>query len=149
MSTRSVSRPGKDSHWVEICEHTLTLINDWWRVNYCLALSVPLCPNMTSFRKNRCNANKPWKLHAHGNKSYIYRTAEILDFLNFGYFPHLAFSLPPSGTTFTALQLVLKFAGLAYIPAFTKIYQSTLDWFPGFIFTLSSILTVLGMIPIR
>ncbi|XP_038590682.1 thymic stromal cotransporter homolog [Micropterus salmoides] len=52
------------------------------------------------------------------------------------------------GTTLTCLQLALKFAGLAYIPAFTKIYQRTLDWFPGFVFTLSSIFTVLGMIPI-
>ncbi|XP_078128043.1 solute carrier family 46 member 2 [Sander vitreus] len=52
------------------------------------------------------------------------------------------------GTTLTSLQLALKFAGLVYIPAFTKIYQRTLDWFPGFVFTLSSIITVLGMIPI-
>ncbi|GAA6224639.1 thymic stromal cotransporter homolog [Lates japonicus] len=52
------------------------------------------------------------------------------------------------GTTLTSLQLALKFAGLAYIPAFTKIYQRTLDWFPGFVFTLASIFTVLGMIPI-
>nr|XP_020465412.1 thymic stromal cotransporter homolog [Monopterus albus] len=52
------------------------------------------------------------------------------------------------GTILTSLQLGLKFAGLAYIPAFTKIYQGTLDWFPGFVFTLSSIFTVLGMIPI-
>ncbi|XP_019937628.1 solute carrier family 46 member 2 [Paralichthys olivaceus] len=52
------------------------------------------------------------------------------------------------GTTLTSLQLTLKFAGLAYIPAYTKIYQRTLDWFPGFVFTLSSIFTVLGMIPI-
>ncbi|XP_044030474.1 thymic stromal cotransporter homolog [Siniperca chuatsi] len=52
------------------------------------------------------------------------------------------------GITLTSLQLALKFAGLAYIPAFTKIYQRTLDWFPGFVFTLSSIFTVLGMIPI-
>uniref|UniRef100_A0A8C9X7E9 Solute carrier family 46 member 2 n=1 Tax=Sander lucioperca TaxID=283035 RepID=A0A8C9X7E9_SANLU len=52
------------------------------------------------------------------------------------------------GTILTSLQLALKFAGLAYIPAFTKIYQRTLDWFPGFVFTLSSVITVLGMIPI-
>ncbi|XP_068430634.1 solute carrier family 46 member 2 [Clinocottus analis] len=52
------------------------------------------------------------------------------------------------GTTLTYLQIALKFAGLAYIPAFTKIYQRTLDWFPGFVFTLSSVITVLGMIPI-
>lgn len=52
------------------------------------------------------------------------------------------------GITLTSLQLSLKFAGLAYIPTFTKIYQRTLDWFPGFVFMLSSIFTVLGMIPI-
>lgn len=54
-----------------------------------------------------------------------------------------------SGMTLTFLQLALKFASLAYIPAFTKIYQGTLDWFPGFVFTLASIFTVLGMTPIR
>ncbi|KAK5851821.1 hypothetical protein PBY51_023345 [Eleginops maclovinus] len=52
------------------------------------------------------------------------------------------------GTTLTSLQLALKFASLAYIPAFTKIYQRTLNWFPGFVFTLSSIITVLAMIPV-
>ncbi|XP_034752669.1 thymic stromal cotransporter homolog [Etheostoma cragini] len=52
------------------------------------------------------------------------------------------------GTTLTYLQLALKFAGLAYIPTFTKIYQGTLHWFPGFVFMLSSIIAVLGMIPI-
>lgn len=64
-------------------------------------------------------------------------------------FPLTYLSSFPPGTTLTCLQLALKFAGLAYIPAFTKIYQRTLDWFPGFVFTLSSIFTVLGMIPIR
>lgn len=52
------------------------------------------------------------------------------------------------GMTLTVLQLALKFAALAYIPASTKIYQSTLDWSPGLIFLLSSVVTVLGMIPI-
>ncbi|XP_037341107.2 solute carrier family 46 member 2 isoform X2 [Pungitius pungitius] len=52
------------------------------------------------------------------------------------------------GTTLTYLQMALKLSGLAYIPAFTKIYQRTLDWFPGFVFTLASSITVLGMIPI-
>uniref|UniRef100_A0A3Q4BZL8 Uncharacterized protein n=1 Tax=Mola mola TaxID=94237 RepID=A0A3Q4BZL8_MOLML len=53
------------------------------------------------------------------------------------------------GITLTSLQLSLKFAGLVYIPTFTKLYQRTLDWLPGFVFLLSSILTVLGMIPVR
>ncbi|KAM8828505.1 solute carrier family 46 member 2 [Spinachia spinachia] len=52
------------------------------------------------------------------------------------------------GTTLTYLQMAVKLSGLAYIPAFTKIYQRTLDWFPGFVFTLASSITVLGMIPI-
>ncbi|XP_057674083.1 thymic stromal cotransporter homolog [Corythoichthys intestinalis] len=52
------------------------------------------------------------------------------------------------GITLTALQLALRFAALAYIPAFTKLYQRTLGWSPGFVFMLSSILAVLGMIPI-
>lgn len=52
------------------------------------------------------------------------------------------------GRTLTVLQLCLTFAGMAYIPAFTKIYQGTLNWLPGFVFLLSSILAVLGMIPV-
>ncbi|XP_034565042.1 thymic stromal cotransporter homolog [Notolabrus celidotus] len=62
----------------------------------------------------------------------------------------LSLQVPASscGTTLTLLQLSLKFAGLVYIPASTKIYQATLTWFPGFVFLLASIITVLGMIPI-
>lgn len=52
------------------------------------------------------------------------------------------------GMTLTTLQLVLKFAAAAYIPASTKIYQNTLHWFPGFVFMLSSVFSVLAMIPI-
>lgn len=63
--------------------------------------------------------------------------------------PLSSFPLVLSGMTLTSLQLALKFASLAYIPAFTKIYQGTLDWFPGFVFTFASIFTVLGMIPVR
>ncbi|CAJ1071160.1 thymic stromal cotransporter homolog [Xyrichtys novacula] len=62
----------------------------------------------------------------------------------------LSLQVPASscGTTLTVLQLALKFAGLAYIPGFTKLYQATLNWFPGFVFLLASVFTVLGMIPI-
>lgn len=49
----------------------------------------------------------------------------------------------------TLLQLAAKFASLAYLPAVTKLYQRTLDWFPGFVFMLSSVLTVVAMIPVR
>ncbi|CAK6954705.1 thymic stromal cotransporter homolog [Scomber scombrus] len=52
------------------------------------------------------------------------------------------------GITLTSLQLSLKFAGLVYLPVFTKIYQATLNRLPGCVFMLSSILSVLGMIPI-
>eukprot|EP00066_Takifugu_rubripes_P010705 XP_003978737.2 PREDICTED: thymic stromal cotransporter homolog isoform X1 [Takifugu rubripes] len=52
------------------------------------------------------------------------------------------------GMTLTGLQLSLKFMGLIYIPVFTKIYQGTLDGFPGLVFMLSSIVTVLAMVPI-
>ncbi|CAN9504847.1 unnamed protein product [Ophioblennius macclurei] len=52
------------------------------------------------------------------------------------------------GTSLTLLQLTLKVAGLLYIPTFTKVYQRTLDWLPGFVFMLASVITVLGMIPI-
>ncbi|XP_071368159.1 solute carrier family 46 member 2 [Centroberyx affinis] len=52
------------------------------------------------------------------------------------------------GITLISLQVAFKVASLAYTPAYTKIYQSSLDWFPGFIFTLSSVITVLGTIPI-
>lgn len=52
------------------------------------------------------------------------------------------------GMSLTLLQLTLKVAGLAYIPAFTRIYQGSLDWFPGLVFMLASVFTVLGMIPI-
>ncbi|XP_012724887.3 thymic stromal cotransporter homolog [Fundulus heteroclitus] len=52
------------------------------------------------------------------------------------------------GTTLTVLQMVLKLAGVAYIPTFTKIYQNTLNSLPGLVFLVSSIFTVLAMIPI-
>ncbi|KAJ0015477.1 hypothetical protein NQD34_009097 [Periophthalmus magnuspinnatus] len=52
------------------------------------------------------------------------------------------------GMTLTLLQLLLKLGAAAYIPVSTKIYQSTLDWFPGFVFTLSSACSVLAMIPV-
>ncbi|XP_053703163.1 thymic stromal cotransporter homolog [Synchiropus splendidus] len=50
--------------------------------------------------------------------------------------------------TLTLLQIILRLAGLAYVPAFTRIYQNTLDWYPGFVFMLASMLTVLAMIPV-
>lgn len=55
----------------------------------------------------------------------------------------------PTGITFVMLQLSFKLASLVTTPIYTKIYQATLDTFPGFVFMLSSIFTVLSMIPIR
>ncbi|XP_076875698.1 solute carrier family 46 member 2 [Brachyhypopomus gauderio] len=52
------------------------------------------------------------------------------------------------GMTFILLQLSFRLASLATTPMYTKIYQATLDSFPGFVFTLSSIITFLSLIPI-
>ncbi|KAL0963199.1 hypothetical protein UPYG_G00351050 [Umbra pygmaea] len=52
------------------------------------------------------------------------------------------------GITLISLQLSFKIASLAYTPIYTKVYQATLDWFPGFVFTLSSIITVLATVPV-
>ncbi|XP_073686358.1 solute carrier family 46 member 2 [Garra rufa] len=52
------------------------------------------------------------------------------------------------GMTFVLLQLSFKLASLVTTPIYTEIYQATLDTFPGFVFILSSIFTVLSMIPI-
>ncbi|XP_061589432.1 solute carrier family 46 member 2 [Cololabis saira] len=93
-------------------------------------------------------------LMAFATTTYIFYIARILNLFALIPLPTirslLSQQVQPSscGTALTLLQLTLKFAGLAYIPAFTKLYQNTLDWFPGFIFLLSSIFTVLGMIPI-
>uniref|UniRef100_A0A3B3TYE6 Solute carrier family 46 member 2 n=1 Tax=Poecilia latipinna TaxID=48699 RepID=A0A3B3TYE6_9TELE len=42
------------------------------------------------------------------------------------------------GIALTCLQMTLKVAGIVYIPAFTKIYQNSLTWFPGLVFMISS-----------
>ncbi|XP_059395256.1 thymic stromal cotransporter homolog [Carassius carassius] len=52
------------------------------------------------------------------------------------------------GITFVMLQLSFKLASLVTTPIYTVIYQTTLDTFPGFVFILSSIFSVLSMIPI-
>uniref|UniRef100_A0A096LUZ3 Solute carrier family 46 member 2 n=1 Tax=Poecilia formosa TaxID=48698 RepID=A0A096LUZ3_POEFO len=53
-----------------------------------------------------------------------------------------------AGIALTCLQMTLKVAGIVYIPAFTKIYQNSLTWFPGLVFMISSVITVISMIPI-
>ncbi|KAI4888081.1 hypothetical protein NFI96_022110 [Prochilodus magdalenae] len=52
------------------------------------------------------------------------------------------------GMTFVLLQLSFRLASLATTPIYTKIYESTLDTFPGFVFTLSSIITFFSIMPI-
>nr|XP_023682761.1 thymic stromal cotransporter homolog [Paramormyrops kingsleyae] len=52
------------------------------------------------------------------------------------------------GKILISLQLSFTLASLIYSPIYTKVYQSTLSWFPGFVFLLSSIITVLAIIPI-
>ncbi|XP_008422090.1 thymic stromal cotransporter homolog [Poecilia reticulata] len=52
------------------------------------------------------------------------------------------------GIALTCLEMTLKVAGIVYIPAFTKIYQNSLTWFPGLVFLISSVITVISMIPI-
>lgn len=52
------------------------------------------------------------------------------------------------GVILIALQLSFKLVSLAYTPIYTKVYQATLNVFPGFVFTMSSIITFLAMIPI-
>lgn len=52
------------------------------------------------------------------------------------------------GIILISFQLSFMVASLVYTPVYTHIYQATLDWFPGFVFTLSSVVTVLATIPI-
>ncbi|XP_036385017.1 thymic stromal cotransporter homolog [Megalops cyprinoides] len=52
------------------------------------------------------------------------------------------------GKILISLQLSLTIASVVYSPIYTQIYQATLNWFPGFVFQVSSIVTVLAIIPI-
>ncbi|XP_036451346.1 thymic stromal cotransporter homolog [Colossoma macropomum] len=52
------------------------------------------------------------------------------------------------GMTFICLQVSFTLASVATAPIYTKIYESTLDTYPGFVFTLSSIITFLSILPI-
>lgn len=56
------------------------MIGGW--VIYCLALTVSVCANMTSFGKIAAMQTNPGS-YMHTEISYIYRTVEILDFLDF------------------------------------------------------------------
>ncbi|XP_062869963.1 solute carrier family 46 member 2 [Trichomycterus rosablanca] len=53
-----------------------------------------------------------------------------------------------TGMTFTLLQLAFRLSGLATTPTYTKIYKSTFNTLPGFVFTLSSIITYFAVVPI-
>ncbi|XP_028660793.1 thymic stromal cotransporter homolog isoform X1 [Erpetoichthys calabaricus] len=52
------------------------------------------------------------------------------------------------GKIFVLLELSFTLASVITSPIFTKIYQATLDWFAGFCFILSSILSFLAIIPV-
>ncbi|KAL6472865.1 hypothetical protein MHYP_G00190530 [Metynnis hypsauchen] len=52
------------------------------------------------------------------------------------------------GMTFICLQVSFTLVSVATSPTYTKIYESTLDTCPGFVFTLSSIISFLSIIPI-
>ncbi|XP_048360196.1 thymic stromal cotransporter homolog [Sphaerodactylus townsendi] len=52
------------------------------------------------------------------------------------------------GKVFVLLQLALVVTGVVTSTVFNKIYQSTLDWFGGFSFLLSSGISCLSLIPI-
>ncbi|KAM4610638.1 solute carrier family 46 member 2-like [Polymixia lowei] len=52
------------------------------------------------------------------------------------------------GIILISLQLSFKVSSVGYTPLYAKVYQHTLDWFPGFVFILSSIFTILATIPI-
>ncbi|KAM7405388.1 hypothetical protein PAMP_012655 [Pampus punctatissimus] len=53
------------------------------------------------------------------------------------------------GMVLTSLQLSSKFSGVGFDPLYTKIYQLTLYWCPGFVFIISSIITTVAIILIR
>ncbi|XP_074850132.1 solute carrier family 46 member 2 [Carettochelys insculpta] len=52
------------------------------------------------------------------------------------------------GKMFVLLQLALVITGVATSTAYHKIYQRTLDWFGGFCFILSCVISCLSIIPI-
>ncbi|XP_030048228.1 solute carrier family 46 member 2 [Microcaecilia unicolor] len=52
------------------------------------------------------------------------------------------------GKVFVMLQLALTITGVITSAVYNKIYQATLDWFAGFCFILSCIISTLSMVPI-
>lgn len=60
-----------------------------------------------------------------------------------------SFSLLPAGIVLTSMQLSLKFSSVMYAQVYTEILDRTLMWFPGFVYIVSSLLTVVAIIPIR
>ncbi|KAM3617553.1 uncharacterized protein V6R79_008068 [Siganus canaliculatus] len=53
------------------------------------------------------------------------------------------------GVVLTSLQLSLKVSSVLHLLLFIHIYQHTLNWFPGFVFIISGIITIVAVIPIR
>ncbi|GLD45593.1 deoxyribonuclease gamma-like protein [Lates japonicus] len=52
------------------------------------------------------------------------------------------------GIVLTSLQLSLKVSSAGYSLLYIKIYQHTLNWFPGLVFIISGIITTVAIIPI-
>ncbi|XP_069486743.1 solute carrier family 46 member 2 [Ambystoma mexicanum] len=52
------------------------------------------------------------------------------------------------GKVFVILQLVLTITAVVTSTVYNKIYQATLDWFSGFCFVLSCVISTLSIIPI-
>lgn len=91
-----------------------------------------------------------WKMNVKQNDNSASILNHIQDFL-----PSLlallceSFSLLPTGMVLTSMQLSLKFSSVMYAQVYTEILDRTLIWFPGFVYIVSSLLTVVAIIPIR
>ncbi|XP_054640332.1 thymic stromal cotransporter homolog isoform X2 [Dunckerocampus dactyliophorus] len=53
------------------------------------------------------------------------------------------------GKVLTSLQISLKVSSAGCNLLYGKIYQQTLSWFPGFVLTLSSIASIVTIVPVR
>lgn len=47
------------------------------------------------------------------------------------------------------MQLSLKISSVIYIQLYTKIFDHTLNWFPGFVYIVSSLMATMAIIPLR
>ncbi|XP_028660794.1 thymic stromal cotransporter protein isoform X3 [Erpetoichthys calabaricus] len=93
-------------------------------------------------------------LMAFVTKTYMYFVARALNLFALMTMPTIRSMLSKQvdassyGKIFVLLELSFTLASVITSPIFTKIYQATLDWFAGFCFILSSILSFLAIIPV-